>query len=131
MLNTRAGFGDEVKQRIILGTFALSAGYSDAFYKKAMDIRTLLAEEVKEAFKKVDILLCPTSPTLASRGLEHMLPRGPRVTRTACSRCPANLAGLPALSVPCAVAPGGLPIGLQFIGRCAQGRFSPKDWLSL
>lgn len=115
MLNTRAGFGDEVKQRIILGTFALSAGYSDAFYKKAMDIRTLLAEEVKEAFKKVDILLCPTSPTLAYE-VGAYAAKGASGYQDDVFTVPANLAGLPALSVPCAVAPGGLPIGLQFIG---------------
>ena len=108
------GFGAEVKRRILLGTFALSAGYADAFYGKAQRARTLIARDFERAFATVDVLATPTSPTVA-------FPLGERVDdpvamylADACT-LPASLAGVPALSLPCGLGEGGLPVGLQLI----------------
>jgi len=109
------GFGAEVKRRIMLGTYALSAGYYDAFYLKAQKVRTLIKADFDAAFASVDALVAPTSPTVA-------FPLGARLDdpvamylSDACT-LPVNIAGLPGLSVPCGLS-DGLPVGLQFIGR--------------
>jgi aspartyl-tRNA(Asn)/glutamyl-tRNA(Gln) amidotransferase subunit A len=113
------GFGDEVQRRILIGTYALSAGYSDAYYKKAQKVRTLIRKDFDNAFKKVDILLTPTCPSTAflkgdfindplSMYLSDLL------------TVPANLAGLPAISIPCGFDKKGLPIGLQLIGNVLE-----------
>ena len=109
------GFGAEVKRRIMLGTYALSAGYYDAFYLKAQKVRTLIKADFDAAFDSVDALVAPTSPTVA-------FPLGARLDdpvsmylSDACT-LPVNIAGLPGLSVPCGLS-DGLPVGLQFIGR--------------
>ena len=115
--NSRSeGFGPEVKRRIILGTYVLSSGYYDAYYKKAQQVRTLVKKEFDEAFKKYDVLLTPTSPTVAfeigtksSNPLEMYL-------ADICT-VPVNIAGLPGISVPCGVDSNGMPIGMQLIGN--------------
>ena len=116
MLRTRDfAFGPEVKRRIMLGTFALSAGYYDAYYKKAQQVRTLIARDYQAAFESVDVLVGPTSPTVA-------FPVGAKVDDPLAMylndvyTVPANLAGIPGVSVPCGFA-GGLPIGLQVLGK--------------
>ena len=112
---TRAeGFGDEVKRRILIGTYALSAGYVDAYYKKAQRVRTLIRQDFDRAFQQVDVLLSPTSPTTAFRFGAHT--EDPLAMYLAdLLTIPANLAGLPAISVPCGFDDNGLPIGLQLI----------------
>lgn len=110
------GFGEEVKRRILLGTYALSAGYYDAYYLRAQKIRTLIRNEFEKAFAEVDLLLAPTTP-------ETAFPQGGKTSDPLkmylgdiCT-VPANLAGVPAVSVPCGFDADGMPIGLQFIGR--------------
>jgi len=111
---TRAeGFGAEVKRRIMLGTYALSSGYYDAYYLKALKVRALLARDFDRAFEKVDLVLCPTTPTTAFE-LGARLEDPLSMYLSDVFTISANLAGLPALSVPCALA-GSLPVGLQFI----------------
>jgi aspartyl-tRNA(Asn)/glutamyl-tRNA(Gln) amidotransferase subunit A len=108
------GFGDEPKRRIMLGTYALSAGYYDAFYGQAQKVRTLLIQEHRQALERFDVLVSPTSPTVA-------FPIGERAADPlAMYLCdvltiPSNLAGLPGLSIPCGLSEG-LPVGLQLIG---------------
>jgi len=116
MLTTRDfAFGPEVKRRIMLGTYALSAGYYDAYYKKAQQVRTLIARDYQTAFESVDVLVGPTSPTVA-------FPIGAKVDDPLAMylndvyTVPANLAGIPGVSVPCGFAEG-LPIGLQVLGK--------------
>ena len=114
---TRAeGFGPEVKRRIMLGTYALSAGYYDAYYKKAQQVRRLVRDDFENAFKKVDAILTPTSPTPAFRfGEKTQDPLTMYLSDV--FTIPLNLAGLPGISVPCGFSAGGLPIGLQIIGK--------------
>ncbi len=108
------GFGDEVQRRILIGTYALSAGYVDAYYKKAQQVRTLIRRDFDAAFTTVDVLLTPTSPTTAFRFGAHA--EDPLAMYLAdLLTIPANMAGLPAISVPCGFDDGGLPIGLQLI----------------
>jgi len=110
------GFGDEVQRRILIGTYALSAGYSDAYYKKAQKVRTLIRKDFDNSFKKVDILLTPTCPTTAF--LKGDFVNDPlSMYLSDLLTVPANLAGLPAISIPCGFDTKGLPIGLQLIGN--------------
>lgn len=110
------GFGAEVKRRIILGTFVLSAGYRDAYYLKAQQVRTLIARDLESALGLVDVIALPTSPTTAFPLGERL--RNPLTMYLAdVFTVGASLAGLPALSVPCGFATGGLPIGLQLLAR--------------
>ena len=110
------GFGSEVKRRILIGTYALSAGYVDAYYKKAQQVRTLIRKDFENAFKKVDILLAPTSPTTAFGSGENV-DNPMAMYLSDLLTIPANLAGLPAISLPCGFDKTGLPIGLQLIGN--------------
>jgi aspartyl-tRNA(Asn)/glutamyl-tRNA(Gln) amidotransferase subunit A len=111
----RNNFGPEVKRRIILGTFALSSGYSDAYYKRACQVRHLIKKDYDEAFKKVDIIAGPVSPTTAYKlGEKQKDPL--QMYLNDIFTIPANLAGLPALSVPCGEDGDKLPIGLHLIG---------------
>lgn len=114
---TRAeGFGQEVKRRIMLGTYALSAGYYDAYYLKAQKVRTLIKQDFETAFERVDVLISPTSPTTAFvAGEKTDDPLSMYLSDL--MTIPVNLAGLPALSIPCGFDQKGLPIGMQIIGN--------------
>jgi len=113
------GFGDEVQRRILIGTYALSAGYSDAYYKKAQKVRTLIRKDFDDAFKKVDVLLTPTCPTTAF--LKGDFVNDPlSMYLSDLLTVPVNLAGLPAISIPCGFDTKGLPIGLQLIGNVLE-----------
>lgn len=110
------GFGAEVRRRIMLGTFVLSAGYYDAYYLKAQKVRTLIRRDFESAFTKVDVIATPTSPTVAFKlGDRTDDPLSMYLSDIYTISC--NLAGLPGLSVPCGLASGGLPIGLQLLGK--------------
>ena len=114
-----AGFGDEVKRRIILGTYALSAGYYDAWYGSAQKVRTLIIEDFRKAFEQADVLVSPTSPSTAFKFGEKMdNPMEMYINDIA--TIPANLAGVPAMSVPCGLSDDGLPAGFQFIAPQMQ-----------
>jgi aspartyl-tRNA(Asn)/glutamyl-tRNA(Gln) amidotransferase subunit A len=117
MTKTRGeGFGPEVKRRIMLGTYALSAGYYDAYYGQAQKVRTLVIRDYDRAFEDFDVLVSPTSPTTAFRiGERTDDPLAMYLSDV--FTIPANLAGVPAISVPCGVDDRGLPVGLQFTGR--------------
>ncbi|MBI4199714.1 MAG: Asp-tRNA(Asn)/Glu-tRNA(Gln) amidotransferase subunit GatA [Chloroflexi bacterium] len=108
------GFGPEVKRRIMLGTYALSAGYYDAYYLKALKVRTIITREFQEAFQRYDVLLTPTSPTVAFRLGEKTADPLQMYLSDVCT-IPVNMAGLPGISLPCGLA-HGLPVGLQIIG---------------
>jgi aspartyl-tRNA(Asn)/glutamyl-tRNA(Gln) amidotransferase subunit A len=114
------GFGPEVKRRMILGTYALSAGYYDAYYVKAQKVRTLIKDEYDRVFEKVDALVTPTSPTVA-------FPIGAKVNDPLSMylndvfTLPVNIAGLPGISLPCGLSEG-LPVGLQLIANSYQER---------
>ncbi len=116
-LDTRSqGFGDEVKRRIMLGTYVLSAGYYEAYYRKAQQVRTLIRRDFEEAFKHCDCLLTPVAPTTAFK-LEEKIDDPLTMYLSDVYTAPVNLAGLPAISVPCGVDSKGLPIGAQVIGN--------------
>jgi len=110
-----SGFGAEVKRRIMLGTYALSAGYYDAYYLKAQKVRTLIKGDFDKAFEQVDAIVAPTSPTVAFRFGARLADPVSMYLSDACT-LPVNVAGLPGLSVPCGLSEG-LPVGLQLIGR--------------
>ena len=110
------GFGREVKRRIILGTYVLSAGYYDAYYLKAQQVRTLIKRDYDTAFASVDVIAVPTSPTPAFP-LGERTGDPVRMYLSDVFTVSANLAGLPAITVPCGFAGGRLPVGLQFTGR--------------
>ena len=131
----RRGFGPEVRRRVLLGTYALSAGYYDAYYLKAQQVRTLIRREFAEAFSKVDLLVTPTSPTVA-------FPLGEKVSDPiamhASDICtvPINIAGIPSISVPCGFT-DEMPVGLQIVGppmseptllRAAYAYQQATDW---
>ncbi len=110
----RAGFGSEVKRRIMLGTYALSAGYYDAYYLRALKVRTLIVREFEKAFSECDILMSPTSPSTAFKLNEKIDDPLGMYMMDICT-IPVNLAGLPGISIPCGLS-DGLPVGLQLIG---------------
>ena len=111
-----AGFGKEVKRRIILGTYVLSSGYYDAYYKKAGQVRTLIKRDFDHAFEQCDLVITPVSPTTAFR-IGEKLEDPLTMYLSDIFTIPVNLAGLPGLSVPCGFDRLGLPIGLQIIGK--------------
>jgi aspartyl-tRNA(Asn)/glutamyl-tRNA(Gln) amidotransferase subunit A len=106
-----AGFGAEVERRIMLGTYALSAGYYDAYYGKAQKVRTLIIRDFQAAYERFDVLLSPTSPTTAFELGAKADPLA-MYLNDVCT-IPSNLAGHPAVSVPCGVGDDGLPVGIQ------------------
>ena len=110
------GFGTEVKRRIMLGTYALSAGYYDAYYLKAQKVRTLLTRDFDEAFRKVDAIVTPTSPTAAFK-LGEKVDDPLAMYLADIYTVTADLAGIPGISIPCGETQEGLPIGLQILGR--------------
>jgi len=114
---TRAeGFGDEVKRRVMIGTYVLSAGYYDAYYLKALKVRRRIADDFEQAFEKVDALLTPTAPS-AAFGLGEASADPVAMYLNDVFTVPVNLAGLPGISVPAGLDGQGLPLGLQLIGR--------------
>ena len=124
--NTRTeGFGAEVKRRIILGTYVLSSGYYDAYYKKALEVRTLVKNEFEKAFEKYDILLTPTAPNVAF-GIGEKSNNPLEMYLADICTVSVNIAGLPAISIPCGVNNDGMPIGMQLIGN----RFSEETILN-
>ncbi len=113
------GFGSEVQRRILIGTYALSAGYVDAYYRKAQQVRTLIRRDFETAFESVDVLLTPTAPSTAFAAGAHA--DDPLAMYLAdLLTIPANLAGLPAINVPCGFDSAGLPIGVQLIGNVLE-----------
>ncbi|WP_303984172.1 Asp-tRNA(Asn)/Glu-tRNA(Gln) amidotransferase subunit GatA [Niallia circulans] len=109
------GFGDEVKRRIMLGTFALSSGYYDAYYKKAQKVRTLIKKDFEDVFEKYDVIVGPTTPTPAFK-LGEKVDDPLTMYANDILTIPVNLAGVPGISVPCGFS-NGLPLGLQIIGK--------------
>ena len=117
MTNTRTEkFGEEVKRRIMIGNYALSAGYYDAYYLKALKVRTLIQKDFTDAFKNVDVVLAPTAPTAAFKIGEMANDPLKMYLQDVCT-VPVNLAGIPAISIPCGFTKEKLPIGLQLIGK--------------
>jgi aspartyl-tRNA(Asn)/glutamyl-tRNA(Gln) amidotransferase subunit A len=113
-----AGFGTEVKRRIMLGTYALSAGYYDAYYGRAQKVRTLVRRDFEAAFAKVDLIVAPTTPNVAFKHGEKEDPLSMYLNDV--FTVPGNLAGVPAVSIRCGFSRDGLPIGLQLIGRALE-----------
>ncbi|MEJ6008317.1 Asp-tRNA(Asn)/Glu-tRNA(Gln) amidotransferase subunit GatA [Novosphingobium aquae] len=111
-----AGFGPEVKRRILIGTYVLSAGFYDAYYTQAQKVRTLISRDFAEAFKQVDVILAPTAPT-AAFGLGEKTSDPLSMYLNDVFAVPASLAGLPAMSVPAGLNREGLPLGLQIVGK--------------
>ncbi len=119
-MNSRSeGFGPEVKRRIMLGTYVLSSGYYDAYYKKAQKVRTVIKNAYNELFKKYDLLLTPTSPTTAFKIGEKMENPLEMYLADICT-VPVNIGGLPGMSIPCALDSNGLPIGFQLIANAFE-----------
>ena len=118
-INTRStGFGKEVKRRIMIGTYVLSAGYYDAYYLKAQKVRRLIRNDFIEAFKKCDMILTPTSPTPAFPiGDKSMQDNPINMYLNDVFTVSVNLAGLPGMSIPMGLSEHGLPLGLQLIGQ--------------
>ena len=129
------GFGDEVKRRIMLGTYALSAGYYDAYYKQAQRVRTLIRREFAQIFEQCQLIVTPTAPTVA---FHHGAVTDPyQMYLNDVFTIPANIAGLPAISVPCGVGEGGMPVGLHLTAnhwdestllRAAHAYEQSTDW---
>ena len=119
------GFGDEVRRRILLGTYVLSAGYFDAYYKSAQRLRRDVTADFEDVFAKCDALLTPTAPMTALRADQHL--SAVETYQTDICTVSVNIAGLPAVSLPCGADGDGLPVGMQLIGR----RFDEKTILSL
>ncbi len=122
------GFGEEVKRRIMLGTFTLSSGYYDAYYLKALKVRTLIKQDFEKAFEKCDVIVSPTAPapawTLGQMGDDPLAMYLADIYTIS-----ANLAGIPGVSVPCGFSADGLPIGMQLMGRhFAEGRLLQVAW---
>ncbi|MDX2074335.1 MAG: Asp-tRNA(Asn)/Glu-tRNA(Gln) amidotransferase subunit GatA [Alphaproteobacteria bacterium] len=115
-LTRAAGFGQEVKRRIMIGTYVLSAGYYDAYYKKAQRVRWLIAEDFRKAFEKCDAILTPTAPS-APFGFDYKPENPVEMYLNDVFTVPTSLAGLPGISIPGAVNKDGLPLGLQLIGK--------------
>ena len=119
--NTRGNFGEEVKRRILLGTFALSSGYYDEYYGKAQKVRGMIVNSFKEVFKEYNILISPTSPTTAfDKG--QMIGDPLTMYQNDICTMPANIAGIPAISIPCGL-PNGLPVGFQIMGPHFSDKF--------
>ena len=108
------GFGEEVKRRIMLGTYALSSGYYDAYYLKAQKVRTLIKSDFDNAFEKVDVVVTPTSPTAAFK-IGERTADPLQMYLSDVLTTPASLAGLPGISIPCGLTQDDLPIGLQIL----------------
>ena len=119
------GFGEEVKRRIILGSYVLSSGYYDAYYLRAQKVRTLIRADFEKAFENVDAIITPTSPTTAFKIGEKTDNPLAMYLSDICT-INVNLAGIPAISLPCGWTSEGLPVGVQFIGRA----FGESDLLS-
>jgi aspartyl-tRNA(Asn)/glutamyl-tRNA(Gln) amidotransferase subunit A len=111
-----AGFGEEVRRRILIGTYVLSAGYYDAYYKQAQKVRTLIANDFNSVFNDVDVLLAPTTPS-AAFAIGEKIEDPVAMYMNDIFTVPASMAGLPAISVPAGLSAEGLPLGLQVIGR--------------
>jgi aspartyl-tRNA(Asn)/glutamyl-tRNA(Gln) amidotransferase subunit A len=135
-LTRSEGFGAEVKRRIMLGTYALSAGYYDAYYKKASQVRTLIRRDFEQAFQICDLIVTPTAPTPPFK-LGEKINDPLQMYLSDIFTIPANLAGLPGLSIPCGMSADGLPIGMQIIGnyfaeetmlRCAYCFEQQSEW---
>ena len=117
MENTRAeGFGDEVKRRILLGTYALSAGYYDEYYGKALRARKKMVDEFSSIFKECDYLISPTTPTEAFKAGEKTSNPLEMYMSDLCT-IPANLAGLPAISIPTGLSNNNMPLSIQLMGK--------------
>jgi aspartyl-tRNA(Asn)/glutamyl-tRNA(Gln) amidotransferase subunit A len=121
--NTRSqGFGVEVKRRIMIGTYALSAGYYDAYYKKASQVRALIKRDFEEAWKKCDVILTPTTPTPAFK-IGEKTDNPLQMYLSDIFTISTNLAGIPGISVPCGFTSDGLPVGMQFLaGHFEEGK---------
>jgi len=113
------GFGAETKRRVILGTFVLSSGYYDAYYSKAQKVRALIKKDFTEAFREVDLILSPTTPT-AAFALGEKTQNPLEMYLSDIFTIPANLAGIPAISIPAKVPLGALPIGFQLMARSGR-----------
>jgi aspartyl-tRNA(Asn)/glutamyl-tRNA(Gln) amidotransferase subunit A len=111
-----AGFGDEVKRRILIGTYVLSAGFYDAYYTQAQKVRALIARDFEQAWAECDVILAPTTPT-AAFALGDKMDDPLAMYLNDVFAVPASLAGLPAMSVPAGLNGEGLPLGLQVIGK--------------
>ena len=117
MTKTRSQYlGEEVKRRIMIGNYALSAGYYDAYYLKALKVRRLVKEDYDKAFKEVDVIICPAAPSVAYKIGEKIDNPLEMYLQDACT-VPLNLAGLPGISVPCGYNKDKMPIGMQIIGK--------------
>jgi aspartyl-tRNA(Asn)/glutamyl-tRNA(Gln) amidotransferase subunit A len=110
------GFGEEVKHRIMLGTYALSAGYYDAYYRKAQQVRTLICNDFHRVFETCDLLATPVSPTPAFK-LGEKIDDPLQMYLSDIYTVSVNLAGIPGISVPCGISKDGLPVGLQLLGK--------------
>lgn len=122
------GFGDEVKRRILLGTYVLSAGYYDAYYKKAQNLRGTIVKAFKNAFDSCDVILAPTVPMTAFK-VGHAASDPIETYLTDICTVPVNIAGLPAVSLPCGFNPKGMPIGMQLIGNTfCEGTILNAAW---